>query len=211
MKAGLLGDVSAKLAADSEKIMPTMVMVLLHPLLAGILLSGAVSAMMSTASSQLMVASTAISEDFIESYTKHKMPQSRKLLINKILILVVGAVAFMIGISLEETPVSDIFVVSVLPNIKDLQLNKTQVSDISALNGAVRLSNLGIENTQVSDISVLAGTPELSWLAASGSMVSDLSALTGLEKLRSLYIRNTPAANSAQSAALEASGVNVRQ
>ncbi len=103
VKAGLLGDVSAKLAADSEKIMPTMVMVLLHPLLAGILLSGAVSAMMSTASSQLMVASTAISEDFIESYAKHKMTQSRKLLINKILILVVGAVAFMIGISLEET------------------------------------------------------------------------------------------------------------
>ena len=103
MKAGLLGDVSAGLAADTEKIMPTMVMVLLHPLLAGILLSGAVSAMMSTASSQLMVASTAISEDFIESYGKRRMTQRRKLLINKILILVVGAVAFFIGISLEET------------------------------------------------------------------------------------------------------------
>jgi sodium/proline symporter len=103
MKAGLLGDVSAKLAADSEKIMPTMVMVLLHPLLAGILLSGAVSAMMSTASSQLMVASTAISEDFIESHGRIKLSQSRKLLLNKVLILAVGAVAFMIGISLEET------------------------------------------------------------------------------------------------------------
>jgi len=103
MKAGLLGDVSAKLAADSEKIMPTMVMVLLNPLLAGILLSGAVSAMMSTASSQLMVASTAISEDFIESYGMFKMTQKQKLLVNKILILVVGAVAFVFGISLEET------------------------------------------------------------------------------------------------------------
>ena len=103
MKAGMLGDVYARLAADSEKIMPTMVMVLLNPLLAGILLSGAVSAMMSTASSQLMVASTAISEDFIESYGMFRMTQKQKLLVNKILILVVGAVAFVFGISLEET------------------------------------------------------------------------------------------------------------
>ncbi|MCU4164466.1 sodium/proline symporter [Carboxylicivirga caseinilyticus] len=100
---GLLGDVMQTLLNDSEKIMPTMVVVLLNPLLAGILLSGAVSAMMSTASSQLMVASTAIGEDVTNSFSIKRITQEKKLLFNKILILVVGLVAFAFAISLEET------------------------------------------------------------------------------------------------------------
>lgn len=102
-KNGLLGGVMEVLLNDAEKIMPTMVIVLLNPLLAGILLSGAVSAMMSSASSQLMVASTAIGEDVINSYSKKEMVQDRKLLLNKMLILIVGACAFIFAISLEET------------------------------------------------------------------------------------------------------------
>jgi len=102
-KNGLLGNVMSDLLADSEGIMPTMVVVLLNPLLAGILLSGAVSAMMSTASSQLMVASTAIGEDVVNSYTKKTFIPDKKLLLNKALILIVGLVAFMLAISLEET------------------------------------------------------------------------------------------------------------
>ncbi len=100
---GLLGDAAQTLANDAEKIMPTMVVLLLHPLLAGVLLSGAVSAMMSTASSQLMVASTAISEDLIESLKHLKYSQQRKLFINKVLIILVGIVAFGLAISMKET------------------------------------------------------------------------------------------------------------
>jgi len=102
-KNGLLGEVMDSLLADSEKIMPTMVVILLNPLLAGVLLSGAVSAMMSTASSQLMVASTAIGEDVINSFSLKRMTQERKLLLNKVLILAVGFFAFIFAISLEET------------------------------------------------------------------------------------------------------------
>ena len=102
-KHGLLGDVSEKLSKDAEKILPTMVMVLVNPLLAGILLSGAVSAMMSTASSQLMVASTAITEDFLENHGKRKITQSRKLWLNKLLIVVVGGVAILFAITMKET------------------------------------------------------------------------------------------------------------
>ncbi|MCU4176707.1 sodium/proline symporter [Carboxylicivirga sp. N1Y90] len=102
-KNGLLGNVMSDLLADSERIMPTMVVTLLNPLLAGILLSGAVSAMMSTASSQLMVASTAIGEDVVNSFTMQKFIPEKKLLLNKALILIVGLLAFMFAISLEET------------------------------------------------------------------------------------------------------------
>jgi sodium/proline symporter len=66
VKAGVLGEMTAKIAADSEKIMPAMVVTLVNPILAGILLSGAVSAMMSTASSQLIVVSTASTEDLYQ-------------------------------------------------------------------------------------------------------------------------------------------------
>ncbi len=102
-KNGALGNVMNALTADAEKVMPTMVVVLLHPLLAGILLSGAVSAMMSTASSQLMVASTAIGEDVVNSFSIRKFSQDKKLLLNKILIIIVGVSAFFFAISLEET------------------------------------------------------------------------------------------------------------
>ena len=103
VQAGLLGDVAQQLSADAEKIMPTMVVLLLNPMLAGILLSGAISAMMSTASSQLMVASTAISEDLMESIKKNHYSQKRKLYINKLLIIIVGAIAFFLAISMKET------------------------------------------------------------------------------------------------------------
>jgi sodium/proline symporter len=72
VQAGALGDAAASVATDSEKIMPAMVMTLLNPILAGILLSGAVSAMMSTASSQLMVVSSSMTEDVYLQVTRKK-------------------------------------------------------------------------------------------------------------------------------------------
>lgn len=101
--AGVLGDESAKLAADAEKIMPVMVITLFTPILAGILLSGAVSAMMSTASSQLMVCSSAMSEDLYEPMAKKKVSQKRMLWLNKLLTLLVGFFAFLLAISMEDT------------------------------------------------------------------------------------------------------------
>ena len=103
VQAGVMGEVSAKLANDAEKIMPVMVVTLLNPILAGILLSGAVSAMMSTASSQLMVASSAVSEDLYANVTKKKIDERKMLRFNKLLILAVGAVAFVLAISMEDT------------------------------------------------------------------------------------------------------------
>jgi len=103
VQAGALGNSAAIVAADAEKIMPIMVMTLLNPILAGILLSGAVSAMMSTASSQLMVVSTSMTEDFYLHITKKKMEEKRLLLLNKLLTLAVGIIGFLLAISMEDT------------------------------------------------------------------------------------------------------------
>jgi sodium/proline symporter len=103
VQAGALGDDAAIIATDSEKIMPVMVMTLLNPILAGILLSGAVSAMMSTASSQLMVVSSAMTEDFYLHIAKKKINQKRLLFLNKILTLAVGVAGFLLAITMEDS------------------------------------------------------------------------------------------------------------
>ena len=103
VQVGALGDAATSVANDAEKIMPIMVMTLLNPILAGILLSGAVSAMMSTASSQLMVVSSSMTEDFYLHVTKKKVEEKRMLFLNKMLTLVVGLIGFLLAIVMEDT------------------------------------------------------------------------------------------------------------
>ena len=103
VEAGALGEAASSIANDAEKIMPVMVLTLLNPILAGILLSGAVSAMMSTASSQLMVVSSSITEDFYSKVAKKRMEEKRLLLLNKVLTLVVGLVGFLLAITMKDT------------------------------------------------------------------------------------------------------------
>lgn len=103
VQAGALGEAATSVANDAEKIMPAMVMTLLNPILAGILLSGAVSAMMSTASSQLMVVSSSMTEDFYLHLTKKKIQEKRMLFLNKLLTLVVGLVGFLLAITMKDT------------------------------------------------------------------------------------------------------------
>ncbi|MCK3684958.1 sodium/proline symporter [Maribellus sp. YY47] len=103
VQAGLLGEAAASVSNDAEKIMPVMVMTLLNPILAGILLSGAVSAMMSTASSQLMVVSSSMTEDFYLHMTKKKIQEKKMLNLNKWLTLGVGLVGFLLAITMEDT------------------------------------------------------------------------------------------------------------
>jgi len=103
LKNGVLGESAAVLANDAEQILPVMVMFLLSPIIAGILLSGAVSAMMSTASSQLMVCSSAVSEDLYHDLSKKKLSENKMLWINKLLIVAIGLVAFSIALWLPDT------------------------------------------------------------------------------------------------------------
>lgn len=103
VKNGVFGKNAAILASDAEQILPVMVMFLLTPILSGILLSGAVSAMMSTASSQLMVCSSAVSEDLYHDLSKNKLSEKQMLWVNKFLIILVGLVAFIIALWFSDT------------------------------------------------------------------------------------------------------------
>ena len=103
MKGGVAGVDAAKVASDSEQIMPTLVVGLMQPILAGILLSGAVSAMMSTASSELIVCSSSISEDLYSNVSNNPMKGAKILLLNKLLTLGVGVLAILLVIFMKDT------------------------------------------------------------------------------------------------------------
>jgi len=97
------GDIQA-LNEDCEKLLPVMVSYLVTPVMAGILLSGTVSAMMSTAASQLMVCTSCITEDIGPNIIKKKKSFSvSKLLSHRLIIIVVGIVALFTGMFMSDT------------------------------------------------------------------------------------------------------------
>ena len=79
---------------DPEKSMPLLATALLHPVLAGLFIAGAVSAMMSTADSQLLVSTSAITEDFFHQYLNKDLSEKELLMLNRIMILILGFIAF---------------------------------------------------------------------------------------------------------------------
>jgi sodium/proline symporter len=91
------------LAGDAEKILPVMVVTLVNPILAGFLLSGVISAMMSTASTELTVSSASISEDIVIRFRKKSMENRRKLWLNKLLTFTVGVVAIVLALTMQDT------------------------------------------------------------------------------------------------------------
>ena len=88
---------------DVEQAMPLLAAELLPPILAGLLISGAVAAMMSTADSQLLVSTSAITEDFIHQYLGLNLSEKTLLFINRITIIILGLLAFFIAIFSELT------------------------------------------------------------------------------------------------------------
>jgi len=79
---------------DVEQAMPLLAKELLPPIIAGILISGAVAAMMSTADSQLLVSTSAITEDFIHQYLGKNMSNKALVRLSRFTIVILGLFAF---------------------------------------------------------------------------------------------------------------------
>ncbi len=88
---------------DSEKIMPEMVHLLVPAWLAGILISGAIAAMMSTADSQLLVSTSAVSEDVYRQMINKNASQSTLVAISRVATVAIAAVAFVLALTAEDT------------------------------------------------------------------------------------------------------------
>ena len=86
---------------DPEQAMPLLASKLLHPILAGLFISGAVAAMMSTADSQLLVSTSAVTEDFFHQYLKKDFSEKFLVKLSRITIVVLGLIAYGIAIISE--------------------------------------------------------------------------------------------------------------
>jgi len=82
---------------DPEFLMPYMATSLLPGWIAGILISGAMAAMMSTADSQLLVTASAISEDLIHKVGKRDLSPEKLLTVSRMATIIVGIFAFVMA------------------------------------------------------------------------------------------------------------------
>ena len=84
---------------DVEQVMPHLANELLPSWIAGIFISGAIAAMMSTADSQLLVISSSVIEDIYHKTLNKKVSDNLLLKLSRVITIVVGVLGFIIAIS----------------------------------------------------------------------------------------------------------------
>lgn len=84
--------------ADQEQVMPEVMLKLFPPALAAVFITGAVAAMLSTADSLLILASTELSENFLRPFVLAKdMDPRRGLTISRITTIALGIIALIMA------------------------------------------------------------------------------------------------------------------
>jgi len=78
---------------DEEIVLPTMILDLTPAWIAGILLSGILAAMITTATSQIMVVTSSISEDLMNKSFKIKLSEQKWVFVSRIIIVLTGILA----------------------------------------------------------------------------------------------------------------------
>lgn len=94
---GLSGNVllEARLVGpDTEKVFMALTAMLFHPVIAGICLSGILAAVMSTADSQLLVASSAVSEDLYKGMFRRHATTAELLWVGRCAVVLIALAAF---------------------------------------------------------------------------------------------------------------------
>lgn len=87
---------------DTEKVFMVIVSGLFHPLVAGILLSAILAAIMSTADSQLLVSSSALADDFYAALLRRKATQRELVMVGRAAVLLIAAIAFLLALDPES-------------------------------------------------------------------------------------------------------------
>jgi len=100
--AGLLGLAARAMVpglADGEQALMYVALELLHPALAGLMLAAVASAILSTVSSQLLVAASAVSYDVVEGVLDRRPDDRRSLRLGRITVAVVGGLGVLLALS----------------------------------------------------------------------------------------------------------------
>ena len=84
--------------ADSEKVFLVMSEHLFPPFVSGLIWSAVLAAIMSTASSQLLVTASAVSKDFYHSFIRQTASEKELIYVSRITVLVVAALAVILAL-----------------------------------------------------------------------------------------------------------------
>ncbi|AKS40481.1 sodium/proline symporter PutP [Wenzhouxiangella marina] len=91
---------------DAEKVFMRLVEVLFHPFVAGICLAAILAAVMSTADSQLLVASSAVAEDFYKGLIKPQASQAELVWVGRGSVVAIALVALWLAADPDRTVLS---------------------------------------------------------------------------------------------------------
>jgi sodium/proline symporter len=97
--AGVLLVDQPLVGSDSERVFLEILPLLFHPFMAGLCLAAILAAIMSTADSQLLVASSAISEDLYHVLTRKQLSERRQLLLGRISVGIISLLA--LGLAMD--------------------------------------------------------------------------------------------------------------
>jgi sodium/proline symporter len=89
--------------ADPEQVMPLLARYLLPGWIAGLMLAGAIAAMMSTADSQLLVVTSSIVEDVYVKLLRVRSEPRVLVLVSRVVTIAVSAVALVLAFGAEDT------------------------------------------------------------------------------------------------------------
>jgi sodium/proline symporter len=87
---------------DSERVFLLLVEAMFHPLVAGVLLAAVLAAIMSTADSQLLVASSALTQDFYQGLFRRRASQRELVWTGRFAVLVIAALALSLAMDPES-------------------------------------------------------------------------------------------------------------
>jgi sodium/proline symporter len=96
----ILGD--QLLDSDSEKVFIELLHLLLHPLPAGICLAAILAAIMSTADSQLLVASSALTEDIYKLFNKETNNEIHLVTIGRVAVIIITICAIVLALQADN-------------------------------------------------------------------------------------------------------------
>lgn len=108
--AGLTGLVGVSYFADKpglledpETVLIVFADILFHPLITGFILAAILAAIMSTVSSQLLVTSSAVTEDFYRTFFRKQASDKELVLIGRLAVLIVAIISLSIAFTPKKT------------------------------------------------------------------------------------------------------------
>ena len=88
---------------EEEKVFIRMIDKLFNPWVGGIMLAAILSAIMSTVDSQLLVSSSALTEDFYQKAIKKDASEKEIILVGRICVIIISAIALVLALSPNDT------------------------------------------------------------------------------------------------------------